>query len=199
MKIKNNILQQIRHCENCEAIRGNISRSTSVRLLRFARNDGVWRLLIAFISILFSANISVAAQNTSVPINWQDENISWSELQSLFTNYPSMNQLNIKFPNGVVWVANENSLTNLYNKLGVTARNLSFSSVESDIMHSENSLRLPIAKIQNISDGFLRQMQYTQLKLPDYLPNWVKDIIVMICNGFMSLYDFALQEVRKFF
>ena len=173
-------------------------RHNLVIIMWYKYKMNIKKYTYTLIFILIS-NFAVAAQNLPMSINWQTENISWNELQNIFTNNPSLNQLNIKFPNGVVWTANTNSLNNLYNKLGIIAKNLSFSSVEPYIMRSENSITLPINKLNNMSDGFFRQMQYKTLNIPDYLPNWVKNIIVMIYSGFMTLYDFASQEVRKFF
>ncbi len=169
------------------------------------RNAFFLLLLVFALSLPFNAH---ALQNKSLPVNWRQDSIDWSQLQSLFSQNPGFNQFSIKFPNGVMWNVNPLQLQGIYNayvqhaqviNLRGGAPELTFSSLKSGHGKKNGVTTIPINNVMNNMEAakqdMLNQLDYQKYRLASYLPDWLKKIIVITCNGFERLWDFLMEKI----
>jgi len=75
--------------------------------------------------------------------------------------------------------------------------------VPSQIKNSASSLTLPVEdavdKMQSFSDNSMRELRYKQLSISNSLPDWLKSVLLVIYNGFISMYDFCGEKIRQWF
>ena len=62
-------------------------------------------IIIILLSVIFLSILPKASNAAGQPfaINWQQNDIKISQLQTLFQQNPSASLFNIKFPNGTTW------------------------------------------------------------------------------------------------
>lgn len=161
------------------------------------------------IFLLYIAQAAGAAQNGTLPVNWQQGNISWEQLQALFNQNPGYNQLNIHFPNGYVWNAEAGRLRDLYSSYSQHARAIGYNGAIPGLSFSSSAAgtgipggtTVPISRItsdmQAATQSLMNELDYQKYHLASYLPDWLKQLITTACNGFMVLYDFAVEELKK--
>lgn len=172
--------------------------------MRFAKNI----LTSLFFGLLLVVAPELhAAQNRPLPINWQQPDISLQQVQALFNQNPGFNQFNIRFPNGYMWNAQLNQINSLASSYTQHAQSigyrgnvpdLSFSSL-SNPLRMDGRMSVPLQRLnQNIdavTQNIMDELNYQKYELANYLPNWLKNLIVMACDGFMILYDFAVEQL----
>ena len=155
-------------------------------------------------------SVAQAAQNIALPVNWNQGAINWNQLQSLFNQNPGYNQFNIHFPNGYTWNADVNQVNSLYSTYANHAQSigykgnvppLSFSSLSGKNSISGNGATISLNRISqdmaSATQNLMNELDYQKYALASYLPDWLKKLIVMACDGFMVLYDFALQQIQQ--
>jgi hypothetical protein len=144
-----------------------------------------------------------------VPINWQQNSISWGQLQSLFNSNPGRTQFNIRFPNGATWNVNASQMMSIYSDYSQQARamgykgdlsSLSFSSLASGVPGALSSIPIgnAVSDMKLAMQNAVYGIDNLQVYL-DSLPDWLRDIIVMIYIGAMKIYNFAAEQISLLF
>lgn len=151
-----------------------------------------------------------ALNSGTLPVNWQQSNINWDQLENLFTQNPAFQRFNIHFPDGFNWNVNEATLMQFHATYasqlaakGLSGRKLSFSPHARRASVSGDSVTLPVNmafdNVEQTASNLMDQITYERYHLAEFLPDWVKKIISTICIGFGVLYDFAVDEIHKLF
>lgn len=179
--------------------------------------------VIGLLALAFLGVAPVAAAATSLtinmpgsfapqplPVQWSQDSISLSQLQSLFGQNPGASQFQIQFPNGMSWNVTPAGIQALYSAYSQKAAalgfsqlpDLSFSSLESTVRNS-GMATIPVSNAMSImqqeSDAALSALQTQESSFMNSLPDWLKNILQMIANGFMILYNFARDEAHALF
>ncbi|HEU5047625.1 MAG TPA: hypothetical protein VFT64_07270 [Rickettsiales bacterium] len=167
----------------------------------------------AVLTLMLALAPAIQAMQPALPVNWPQNSISWNQLQALMAGNPGYNQFNIRFPNGFVWNADAGTVQNLYNAytqhaqtLGYAGNNipaLVFSSLNNASRLTGGAMTVPLNRItqasQSTMQNIMNQLDYEKYHLASYLPDWLKNIIVMICNGFSILFDTMADEFHQWF
>ncbi len=174
-------------------------------------------LAILFVMAVAGMPAQSQAAFNSMPqsIAWPSNSISWPDLQGLFNQYPGTSQFNIQFPNSTQWNVDPSSMQSFYNDYLNSARSLGYGSAANPLpplifsalknagANNLNIANVPIGNgitvMEQQMEGVLRDMRYEQMHLSDALPDWLKNIILIMWNGLTQLWDFACDEFRKIF
>lgn len=152
-------------------------------------------------------------------VHWPKDTINLSQLETILTQNPSMNSLKLLFPNQSEYLINQNEFQELYNKFNSQASDLGFgagggsmpdlilSSLANQVGMDAGSMAvLPIAAIKEgfkgvgeTLDPILREMRYQQMALGDYLPDWLKDLLLAAYNFVLSSYYSFVNWIESLF
>jgi hypothetical protein len=175
------------------------------------------RMKYAFISLTVTVLLGVtapamAASRAALPLNWQQNNISWNQLQTIFNQNPNINQFTIHFPNGTNWNINATEMEGIYNnylqKALPMAGNgplptLMFSALNSKTTNAHGVTTIPVRNaldnMQLATRNMLDEINYEKYHLAEYLPDWLKKMITLIFSGFSQMWDFAVTQIKKWF
>jgi hypothetical protein len=163
-------------------------------------SQGIWHYTPISPVIPSTGNPSLLGQG-SMNIQWPANTINLSQLENIFTQNPGISQFNIQFPNQSNWGITPNAIQSIYNtfeqeaqSVGVTGKlpDLSFSSLAETTMKSglPQLMINPNGDIKSQMDDILRQLRYQSLDLGNYLPDWLKRIVLAVYDAVYSVFDF---------
>lgn len=147
----------------------------------------------------------------SMNIPWNSSSISMSQLQGIMSQYPGVNQFNLQFPNNTSWSVTPSGLQSMYSNYLQQAQSLgykggvpdlSFSSLH-DMHFDANMLTVPIDSLstsfQSAIDNGLRELRYQQMHLSDALPDWLKEGLLTVWNGIVTICDYIREKLSALF
>lgn len=173
------------------------------------------RVKYAFMSLTVSIVLGVTAPAmaaTTMRLNWNQNSISWNQLQNVFNQNPGINQFMLHFPNGANWNINATEMEEIYNGYRLKAENaihtgtlptLMFSSMATHPISGHGITTIPInnavTDMQLATRNMLDELTYEKYHLAEYLPDWLKKVISLICIGFGEMYDVVITYLKKWF
>ncbi len=160
----------------------------------------ILRTILILAAVSYS---SVAVAATSLPVNWQQNNISLSQMQNVFASNPNVSQFNFQFPNGTNWNVNSMQMQNLYAQYKYKAQNVSFSSLPGNTGIQGDSVMIPIENAKDNVEGTLQnglqQLQSSQNDFINSIFKWINLILTAIYNGAILMYQSVVNFIKKLF
>ncbi len=140
-------------------------------------------------------------------LQWPSNQINISQLEQILSQNPGLNQLNIQFPNQFNWQTSPGSIQNLLSSIQEEAQNIGVNGSISDLALSSLSgegLEADQLSIPNLLQGgdithqldaVMRQMRYQALNLSNYLPDWLKQVIVEVYDDVYGVFDYVQAQI----
>jgi len=167
-------------------------------------------LRVSLCLAIFLVISAISRPGLAQDIQWPSNTINLSQLESIFSQYPGINQFNIQFPNQTNWGITPGSVQTLVNNFQQEAQSLGVKGALPDLSFSSlagGGLKGGLAQLainnsgdlKGQMDDVLRQLRYQTLDLSDALPDWLKQFLLAIYDAVYSGFEFLGQKLASLF
>lgn len=151
-------------------------------------------------------------------VHWPKDSVNLSQIHSILTQNPSMNTLKLLFPNQSEYMITQTEFADLYSKFNAQASGLGFGvgggaipdlALSSLADPTGSTASMAVLPIMAIKEGFkgvgetldpvLREMRYQQLAFSEYMPDWLKAIVLEAWNFIMACYYSLVNFIWSLF
>lgn len=151
-------------------------------------------------------------------VHWPQDSVNLSQIHNILAQNPNMNNLKLLFPNQSEWMITQSEFADLYSKFNAQAGGLGFGvgggampdlALSSLVDPAGSTASLAVLPIAAIKEGFkgvgetlepvLREMRYQQLAFSEYMPDWLKVVVLEAWNFIMACYYSLVNFIWSLF